>query len=341
MYKNIEFNTQYEDNTLENISVLKNTTYDSNDILLQQDDNELTDEEVEETIQDAKSETFISEVEPLISAYIKQLKEYPLLTEEEEKIYGNMYRNGNEMEKKYAKDIMITHNLRLVISVAKRYNFEKISLEDLIQEGNIGLIAAVERYDPSVGRFSTYAVHRIRQSIQRFRMNNARTIRLPCHVLEQNNRIVKAVSELESSGEKVDVNALAIKTGLKPETIQKYQTIMPDPVSLNQLISGDNDNATELGEFVADSNMVDPADIYMDATKNSMIEDLMSVLSDREKAVVKYYYGLGDIEPGTLETVGAMLGVTRERVRQIRCNALRKMKNPKYAKKYEDYIKEL
>ena len=86
---------------------------------------------------------------------------------------------------------------------------------------------------------------------------------------------------------------------------------------------------------------VDPADIYMDSTKNSMIEDLMSVLSDREKEVVKYYYGLGDLEPGTLETVGAMLGVTRERVRQIRCNALRKMKNPKYAKKYEDYIKEL
>ena len=172
-------------------------------------------------------------------------------------------------------------------------------------------------------------------------MNNARTIRLPCHILEQNNRITKAISELEASGEKVNVNTLAIKTGLDPETVKKYQAVMPDPVSLNQLVSGDNDNTTELGEFVADSNMVDPADIYMDSTKNNMIEDLMSVLSDREKEVVKYYYGLGDLEPGTLETVGAMLGVTRERVRQIRCNALRKMKNPKYAKKYEDYIKEL
>ena len=338
MYRNIEFNTQYEDNTLEDIPVLEDTSYDTEDVQLkQEDDNEFTDADVEETIEDAKSETFISEVEPLISAYIKQLKEYPLLTEEEEKFYGNMYKYGNEEEKKYAKDIMVTHNLRLVISVAKRYNFEKISLEDLIQEGNIGLIVAVERYDPSVGRFSTYAVYRI----QRFLMNNARTIRLPCHILEQNNRITKAISELEASGEKVNVNTLAIKTGLDPETVKKYQAVMPDPVSLNQLVSGDNDNTTELGEFVADSNMVDPADIYMDSTKNNMIEDLMSVLSDREKEVVKYYYGLGDLEPGTLETVGAMLGVTRERVRQIRCNALRKMKNPKYAKKYEDYIKEL
>lgn len=304
-------------------------------------DNDLTAEEIENTIHDAQNDMLIAEVEPLLSSYVKQIKEYPLLTEEEEKKYANLYRNGNSEEKKYAKDIMVTHNLRLVVSVAKRYNYEKLSMEDLIQEGNIGLIAAVERYEPSIGRFSTYAVYRIRQAIQRYRMNNVRTIRLPCHVIAQNSRIIKAKSELESNGQNTDIYSLANKTGLSPDVVQKYQNIMPDSVSLNAVIGTNSSDATELEEFVADPNAVDPADIYVNGTVRNMIEDLMSELNDREKDVIKYYYGLDELEPGTLESVGTIFGITRERVRQIRCNAIRKMQNPKYVEKYNDYIKEL
>ena len=301
----------------------------------------ITEKELEETINYAESSELITEVEPVVSAYISQLKEYHLLTEEEEKLYANMYRNGNKAEQEYAKDIMITHNLRLVISVAKHYNYEKIPLEDLIQEGNLGLIAAVERYDPSIGRFSTYAVYRIRQSIQRYNMNNCRTIRLPCHVLEQNNKINRATAELDANGNTITDDAIAEKTGMTKDMVEKYRNIIPDPISLNMIINSEEKNQTELETIIADPNVVDPADIYMDQSYLEVINALMEPLSDREKDIIRKYYGLDGYKPGTLESVGSDYDISRERVRQIRLNALRKMKNSKYSHKFKEYLDEL
>ncbi len=271
-----------------------------------------------------------------IRMYLKEIGKIPLLsTEEEIELAKRMEKGDEEARKKLAEA-----NLRLVVSIAKRYAGRGMQFLDLIQEGNLGLIKAVEKFDYRKGyKFSTYATWWIRQAITRAIADQARTIRIPVHMVETINRLIRTSRQMvQELGREPTPEELAKKLDMPVERVREIKKISQDPVSLETPIGEEEDS--HLGDFIQDDNVMVPAD---QATFTLLHEQLMEVLltlTEREQKVLRLRFGLDDGRPRTLEEVGKQFNVTRERIRQIEAKALRKLRHPSRSKKLKDYLDE-
>ena len=254
--------------------------------------------------------------------YLNEIGASPLLTAEEEVMYSRQAQAGDEESRKH----MIESNLRLVVKIARRYMNRGLAFLDLIEEGNLGLIRAVEKFDPERGfRFSTYATWWIRQTIERAIMNQSRTIRLPIHVVKEINTYLRAARSLAQELDH-EPSAEEIATLLnKPiEDVERMLGLNARTTSTDSNIS--RDSSTTLLETIADESARDPSESLQEEAVHSNIEDCLSQLTDKQRAVVERRFGLHGYSPSTLEEVGREIGVTRERVRQIQMDALKKLK---------------
>ena len=254
--------------------------------------------------------------------YLNEIGASPLLTAEEEVMYSRQAQAGDEESRKH----MIESNLRLVVKIARRYMNRGLAFLDLIEEGNLGLIRAVEKFDPERGfRFSTYATWWIRQTIERAIMNQSRTIRLPIHVVKEINTYLRAARSLAQELDH-EPSAEEIATLLnKPiDDVERMLGLNERTTSTDNNITGDS--STTLLETIADESVRDPAESLQEEAVHNNLEDCLSQLTDKQRAVVERRFGLHGYSPSTLEEVGREIGVTRERVRQIQMDALKKLK---------------
>jgi len=263
-----------------------------------------------------------------IKMYLKEIGKISLLTPSRER---ELARRAQKGEPK-AKEELITANLRLVVSIAKRYIGRGLTFLDLIQEGNIGLIKAVEKFDWKKGyKFSTYATWWIRQAITRAIADQARTIRVPVHMVETINKLNKVIREhLQDYGEYPTIEELGKLTGKTPEKIEEILAASKETVSLESPISGDEEST--MGDFIHDDSMEQPEEAAMKMLLREQIDQILDTLSPREAMVLKMRYGLLDGKTKTLEEVGQFFNVTRERIRQIEVKALRKLRHPSRSK---------
>ena len=269
-----------------------------------------------------------------VRMYLKEIGKVPLLTAEQEQDLAQRMLEGDEE----AKAQLIEANLRLVVSIAKRYLGRGMQFLDLIQEGNLGLIKAVDKFDHSKGfKFSTYATWWIRQAITRAIADQARTIRIPVHMVETINRLVREQRALiQELGREPTVEEIAEKMGLSVEKVREIQKISQEPVSLEKPIGEEEDS--HLGDFIPDDDAMSPADQVAYTLLKEQLLDAMKGLTAREEKVLRLRFGLDDGRQRTLEEVGREFNVTRERIRQIEAKALRKLRHPSRSKKLKDYI---
>ena len=269
-----------------------------------------------------------------VRMYLKEIGKINLLTSDEEFEYAKLAEQGDE----YAKKMLAESNLRLVVSIAKRYVGRGMLFLDLIQEGNIGLMKAVDKFDPTKGyKFSTYATWWIRQAITRAIADQARTIRVPVHMVETINKLARVQRQLtqELNREPTD-DEIAKKLGINIEKVREVYKISQDPVSLETPIGEEEDS--HLGDFIRDERTMGPEEY---ATVEMLKEELSNVLltlTDREEKVLRLRFGLDDGQCRTLEEVGQIFGVTRERIRQIEAKALRKLRHPSRSRKLKDFL---
>ena len=274
-----------------------------------------------------------SKVDEPIKMYLREIGQVPLLSHEEEVEYAKRAFEGDEE----ASKILIEANLRLVVSIAKKHTNRGLKLLDLIQEGNIGLMKAVEKFEYTKGyKFSTYATWWIRQAITRAIADQGRTIRIPVHMIETINKIKKESRiYLQETGKDATPEILAERLGMEAEKIKAIQEMNQEPISLETPVGSEEDS--ELGDFVEDQKTTSP----YEATNRSILREelnaVLKTLSSREEKVLRYRYGLDDSSPKTLEEVGKIFNVTRERIRQIEVKALRKLRHPSRKKKLEDF----
>jgi len=269
-----------------------------------------------------------------VRMYLKEIGKISLLTLEEETALSEKIAEGDEE----AKNILAESNLRLVVSIAKRYVGRGMLFLDLIQEGNIGLMKAVEKFDAGKGyKFSTYATWWIRQAITRAIADQARTIRVPVHMVETINKLSRCQRQLtlELNREPTD-EELAKKMNLSPEKVREVLKIAQDPVSLETPIGEEDDS--HLGDFVPDERSMSPEDFTIHELLKDEISDVLLTLTEREEQVLRLRFGLDDGSCKTLEEVGQMFGVTRERIRQIEAKALRKLRHPSRSRKLKDFL---
>jgi len=269
-----------------------------------------------------------------VRMYLKEIGTVPLLTAEEEMELARRKQAGDEKAKKK----LIEANLRLVVSIAKRYTGRGMSFLDLVQEGNLGLIKGVEKFDPEKGfKLSTYATWWIRQSVTRALADQARTIRVPVHMVETINKMSKMQRKLTLElGYEPSVAELAKALDMTEEKVMEIMQIAREPASLETPIGEEDDS--NLGDFVADNNVLTPEDNVESVMLREHIDALLGDLKERERQVIALRFGLEDGHPRTLEEVGREFKVTRERIRQIEAKALRKLRNPVRSKRIRDFL---
>ena len=300
------------------------------DDLVTEDD--LTDEDLEIT-----AENVDQFADDSVRLYLREIGKIPLLSNEEEVDLAYRIVKG---EKK-AKDKMVEANMRLVVSIAKRYSGRGLDFLDLIQEGNTGLLRAVEKFDPDKGfKFSTYATWWIRQAITRAIADQARTIRIPVHMVETINKVLRATRKLTNElNREPSVEEIAKEMGMEPEKVDYVMKIKQDIASLDATVGRDGDDEDSvLGDFIEDEGRVSPEDAAAAQMLKEQIAEILSSLSEREQKVVKLRFGIGGGRPHTLEEVGAEFSVTRERIRQIEAKALSKLRKHKDTKKLHEYL---
>ena len=297
-------------------------------------ENEIDDSEVDKLLQtDLLKMAESMDVDEPIKMYLREIGQIPLLSYEEEIDYAQRVLNGEEE----AKQKLIESNLRLVVSIAKKHTNRGLKMLDLIQEGNMGLTKAVEKFEYEKGfKFSTYATWWIRQAITRAIADQGRTIRIPVHMIETINKIKKESRIiLQETGKEPTAEELATKLELPVEKVKSILEMNQDPISLETPVGSEEDS--ELGDFVEDDKFSNPYDATTRVLLKEQLNDVLKTLNEREEMVLRYRYGLDDGSQKTLEEVGKIFNVTRERIRQIEVKALRKLRHPSRRKKLEDY----
>ena len=269
-----------------------------------------------------------------VKVYLKEIGRVPLLTPEEEVELAERMAKGDPAARKRLSEA----NLRLVVSIAKRYVGRGMQFLDLIQEGNLGLIKAVEKFDHTKGfKFSTYATWWIRQAITRAIADQARTIRIPVHMVETINKVKKVSSQLlHKNGHDPSAEEIAEELDMPIDKVREIMRVAQEPVSLETPIGEEEDS--HLGDFIEDSDAPAPADAASHTLLKEQLEDVLSTLTPREKKVLELRFGLEDGRNRTLEEVGKEFNVTRERIRQIEAKALRKLRHPSRSKRLKDFL---
>ncbi len=299
---------------------------------------EITEEKIKrdlKPVKESSEEIKGMGVDDTVRMYLREIGKFPLLTFEEEIDLAKRIKRL-DME---AKHKLVNSNLRLVVSIAKKYTGRGMLFLDLTQEGNLGLIRAVEKFDYRKGyKFSTYATWWIRQAITRSIADQARTIRIPVHMVETINRLRK-ISRLllQELGRKPTEEEIAKRAKMAVSKVREIIKVSQVPLSLEMPVG--DDDSSRLGDFVEDQSIKGPDEVVMHGLLREDLEDVMNSLTDREKVVLKLRFGLDDGHPRTLEEVGSVFKVTRERIRQIEAKALRKLKHPTRSKKLREYLK--
>ena len=309
------------------IDIIEDDDFDDEDIEDLDDDDDEDDEEKQFVIKEI-------DVGDPVKMYLKEIGKVPLLTREEEVELAKKIEAGDENAKKHLAEA----NLRLVVSIAKKHIGRGMSFLDLIQEGNLGLIKAVEKFDYTKGyKFSTYATWWIRQSITRAIADQGRTIRVPVHMIENINKLVRTQRQLvQDLGREPTPEEIAETMNIEVDKVMDMMRIAQKPISLETPIGEEEDS--QLGDFIEDEHVDTPVDITTQIFLKEQLFEVLETLTPREQQVLRLRFGLDDGRTRTLEEVGQVFDVTRERIRQIEAKALRKLRHPTRSKKLKDYL---
>ena len=319
------------------VDVLRITGNDVDDTLMLDDDMDIDGLDEEEEVELDKIDLSVPEgvsIEDPVRMYLKEIGKVPLLSAEEEIELAKRMENGDEDAKKRLAEA----NLRLVVSIAKRYVGRGMLFLDLIQEGNLGLIKAVEKFDYRKGyKFSTYATWWIRQAITRAIADQARTIRIPVHMVETINKLIRVSRQLlQELGREPTPEEIAEEMDMSVDRVREILKISQEPVSPETPIGEEEDS--HLGDFIQDDNVPVPADAAAFTLLKEQLVEVLGTLTEREQKVLRLRFGLDDGRARTLEEVGKEFNVTRERIRQIEAKALRKLRHPSRSRKLKDYL---
>ena len=322
------------DKVLENLEALGVTVINENDPQPAQSSEDTPIDTLNLSVPDG-----VSSDDP-VRLYLKEIGKYPLLTTEEEIALAKQIAEGTPEEQAAAKKKLSEANLRLVVSIAKRYVGRGMQFLDLIQEGNLGLIKAAEKFDYTKGyKFSTYATWWVRQAITRAIADQARTIRIPVHMMETINKLIRVNRQLaQELGRDPTPAEIAKEMGISESKVREIIKIAQEPVSLETPIGEEEDS--HLGDFIEDENAPAPAEVASNAMMREQLQEVLHTLTPREEKVIRLRFGLEDGQAHTLEEVGKEFNVTRERIRQIEAKALRKIRHPGRSKKLRDYYTE-
>jgi RNA polymerase primary sigma factor len=365
---NIDIIDAEDEETVE-VEVTSNDDDDDDDKELDDEPDEmsLSDLDIEESVDletDLDTIAHSVKIDDPVRMYLKEIGQIPLLNIDEEKKYAVMVAEGQIAKEQldleingdmtysdedkqrlkdaidkaqYAKNKLVEANYRLVVSIAKKYTNRGLLFLDLIQEGNMGLMRAVDKFNHEKGfKFSTYATWWIRQAITRAVADQARTIRIPVHMVETINKMIRIQRQLvQELGREPSVEEIADKMGITPEKVQNIQRIAKEPISLEAHVGEEEDSS--LGDFISDPNALTPHEYMLKEMVNQTLDEVLETLTDREEKVLRLRYGLFDGKNHTLEEVGREFGVTRERIRQIEAKALRKLRSPSRQNKLREF----
>jgi RNA polymerase primary sigma factor len=361
-----------EDEEIVDIDVVSNDDDDDDDkddkdLEIEPDEMSLSDLDIDEPVDletDLDTIAHSVKIDDPVRMYLKEIGQIPLLNIQEEKKYAVMVAEGqyakeqlesvasgemtySEEEQQhlkdaidkaaYAKNKLVEANFRLVVSIAKKYTNRGLLFLDLIQEGNMGLMRAVDKFNHEKGfKFSTYATWWIRQAITRAVADQARTIRIPVHMVETINKMIRIQRQLvQELGREPNVEEIAEKMGITADKVQNIQRIAKEPISLEAHVGEEEDSS--LGDFISDPNALTPHEYMLKEMVNQTLDEVLETLTDREEKVLRLRYGLFDGKNHTLEEVGREFGVTRERIRQIEAKALRKLRSPSRQNKLREF----